>query len=190
MSNRIRILGQDPAFSNFGLALVDVDVDTREMFPLWIRLIETEKTKGKQVRIASDNLARARHIWQGVRDAERDCALIAAEIPSGAQSASAANKLGIALGIVAGHSRPLIEVTAAEAKKIATGYKDASKFDMVEWAYAQWPHLDWAPGRAAAMPKGLSNKNEHMADALAIVKAATHTAVFENAAAMVKSLAA
>ncbi len=188
MANLIRILGQDPAFSNYGLAMVDVDVETKELHPVWIDLVETKKTTAKSVRVSSDKLHRGRQISEAVRKAESHCNLIAAEIPSGAQSASAANALGIALGIVCGHTRPLIEVTAAEAKKVATGYSDASKGDMVAWAYEQWPDLNWAKGRSKDMPEGLANKNEHMADALAIVKAATNTATFENAAAVFKQL--
>lgn len=187
---KITILGQDPAFSNYGLALVDVDILTKELHPRWIHLIETKKTTNKQVRASSDKLIRARQIALEVRSHECDCNMIAAEIPSGAQSASAANALGIALGIVAGHSKPLIEVSAAEAKRAATGYADASKGDMVAWAYEQWPNLDWVKGRSKDMPGGLANKNEHMADALAIVKAATMTAMFDNAAAMLSAMAA
>lgn len=186
----IRILGQDPAFSNYGLALVDVDIHTKQMYPVSIRLIETKKSAIKTVRVSSDKIFRAKTICEQVREAEKSCNLIAAEIPSGAQSASAANALGIALGIVAGHTKPLIEVTAAEAKKAATGYSDASKGDMVAWAYELWPDLQWAKGRSKDMPEGLANKNEHMADALAIIKASLNTATFDNAAAILSSLAA
>jgi len=190
MAKLIRILGQDPAFSNYGMAMVDVDPVTAEMHPIWIDLVETKKSAIKTVRVSSDKLQRGRQITQRVRLAEKDCMMIAAEIPSGAQSASAANALGVALGIVCGHTKPLIEVTAAEAKKAATGYSDASKGDMVAWAYELWPDLEWAKGRSKDMPEGLANKNEHMADALAIVKAATLTANFESAAAMMNSMAA
>ncbi len=188
MANLIRILGEDPAFSNYGLAMVDVDPETGAMHPVWIDLVETKKTTTKSVRVSSDKLARGREITKRVRAAEKECSLIAAEIPSGAQSASASNALGIALGIVCGHTKPLIEVSAAEAKKAATGYSDASKGDMVAWAYEQWPDLQWAKGRSKDMPEGLANKNEHMADALAIVKAATKTATFESAASMLLSM--
>jgi len=186
----INILGQDPALSNYGLAMVAVDPTTGEMKPMWIDLVETKKSTIKSVRASSDKMARARKIIIKVRDAEHECNMIAAEIPTGAQSASAANALGIALGIAAGHSKPLIQVSAAEAKKAATGYSDASKFDMVNWAYTQWPDLGWVKGRSASMPTGLANKNEHMADALAIVKAATLTSEFANAAAIYSSMAA
>lgn len=184
----IRVLGQDPAFSNYGLALVEVDEFTGEMTPKWIDLVETKKTTVKSVRVSSDKLKRGEEISRRVRDAEKHCDIIAAEIPSGAQSASASNALGIALGIVCGHTKPLIEVSAAEAKKAATGYSDASKGDMVAWAYELWPDLQWAKGRSKDMPEGLANKNEHMADALAIVKAAIKTATFQNAAAMMMSI--
>lgn len=186
----IRVLGQDPAFSNYGLALVDVDTDTFEMTPIWIDLVETKKSTKKTVRVSSDKMSRARHITNNVRAKEADCQVIAAEIPSGAQSANAANALGIALGIVAGHTKPLIEVSAAEAKKAATGYSDASKGDVVAWAYEQWPDLQWAKGKSKDMPYGLANKNEHMADALAIVKAAIQTETFKAMASVLGAQAA
>tara|TARA_R110000851_G_scaffold59347_6_gene137359 strand:- start:436 stop:996 length:561 start_codon:yes stop_codon:yes gene_type:complete len=186
MANKISILGQDPAFSNFGLALVDVDPITGEMSPLWIDLIETKKSTVKTVRVSSDKLHRARIISVRVREAEEFCTIIAAEIPSGAQSASASNALGIALGIVSGHTKPLIQVSAAEAKKAATGYSDASKGDMVQWAYELWPDLTWVKGRSKDMPEGLANKNEHMADALAIVKASIETQTFKTIASVLK----
>ncbi|MDX5412845.1 MAG: hypothetical protein LPK02_07335 [Rhodobacterales bacterium] len=186
---KITILGQDPAFSNYGLALVEVDIITKEMTPLWISLIETKKATTKSVRVASDKLARAREITTEVRAAEALCNIIAAEIPTGAQSAAASNALGIALGIVAGHTKPLIEVTAAEVKKAATGYSDASKADMIQWAYDQWPDLQWPKGNGkGSLP--IAAKGEHMADALAIVHAAIRTPMFDNLAAAMKALAA
>lgn len=186
---KITMLGQDPAFSNYGLALVDVDIETLAMTPRWIKLVETKKSTVKSVRVSSDKLLRARQIVEAVRAAEGEANLIAAEIPSGAQSASASNALGIALGIVAGHTKPLIEVTAAEVKKTATGYSDASKADMIQWAYDQWPDLDWPKSNGkGSLPIGA--KGEHLADALAIVHAAIRTPLFKNLAATMKAMAA
>lgn len=188
----IRVLGQDPAFTHYGLAMVDVDPVDLSLHPVWIDLVVTKKSTNKKVRVASDKLERARQLTQRVRAVESEASITAAEIPTGAQSANAANALGIALGIVAGHSVPLIEVTAAEVKKAATGYSDASKGDMVAWAYERWPDLQWKTSNKGAkdMPPGLSANNEHMADALATVLAATKTENFKSVAAVLSRAAA
>lgn len=183
--SRITVLGIDPSFRNFGLALVEVDLLTKEMFPTQIRLIVTEPTKDKkQVRVSSDKLRRAREAALALRDWEKLAHIAGAEIPSGAQSASAANGLGIALGVVAGHTIPLIEVNAAEAKLAAVGNKTASKREMINWAYDLWPDLQWNKVKSGR----LVDNNEHMADALAIVKATTLTPAFDQAAAMMFSM--
>lgn len=180
----IKILGADPAFANFGMALVEVDLDTLEMTPLDILLIETEKSKNKTVRLSSDKLVRAKKIQAGFSLWQARASLIVAEIPSGAQSANAAYGFGVAVGVLASHQKPLIEVTPAEAKRAATGYANASKSDMIDWATQLWPALPWIKGQKDPY----SPKNEHMADALAIIKAGVQTQAFDNATAVYRSM--
>lgn len=180
--SKITILGHDPSLANWGFALVDVNPITLEMTPRQIKLQSTKKDSKKQVRASSDKLMRARVLRTAFMDFERHAHMNAAEVPSGSQSASAANALGIATGVLACHDKPMIEVNPTEVKKAVTGYATASKEEMVEWATGLWPDLQWIKG--TAFLGRYASQNEHMADALAIVYTAIRTEQFRQAAAM------
>lgn len=180
MSNSISVLGADPAFRNMGLVLVDVNTDTLEMRPRVIKLIKTEKSKDKKVKVSSDNLSRAKILSKHIRHWESFAKIMVAEIPSGAQSAKAAYGFGVAVGVVSGHTIPLIPVTPLEAKASATGYKNASKSDMIEWATGKWPDLQWPMGNGRGQFAPYSGDAEHLADALAIVKAGIESDLFKE----------
>lgn len=185
MNPSLKILGSDPSLTSWGLALVEVDVDTLEMKPLAIDCITTEKSKNKTIRASSDKLLRARKLSHEYAAWEKKANLNAAEIPSGAQSANAAYAFGLVVGVISGHSKPLIEVTPTEVKKTVTGYNTASKEEMVEWATDLFPDLPWKPGKAYLGK--YAKVNEHMADALAIVYTAARTETFRTAATMMRT---
>jgi Holliday junction resolvasome RuvABC endonuclease subunit len=180
--SKITILGHDPSLANWGFALVDVDPISLDMTPRLIKLQRTEKSKNKQVRASADKLVRARQLRQAFVELEKDAHMNAGEVPSGSQSATASNALGIATGVLACHSKPLIEVNPTEVKKAVTGYSTASKEEMVEWATNLWPDLQWIKGKA--FQSKYASQNEHMADALAIVYTAIRTEQFKQAATM------
>lgn len=185
--SKITVLGVDPAFRNMGFARAVVDLETGEMTAESISLVSTEKTSHKQVRISSDNLSRARVLFEALTLQQTGCALMIAEIPSGAQSAKAAYGFGVAVGVCASHRIPMIEVTPTEVKKTTTGYGDASKADMIEWATTTFPHLPWVKGRGT---KKWADANEHMADALAIIFTGIRTQQFLATTAVLRAVAA
>lgn len=190
----LRILGVDPSFRNLGMALVDVDLTTMELDVVEIALVTTEKSKNKQIRAASDHLSRGRQLHVACREWEKKAALMAAEIPSGAQSAAAAFGFGVAVGMLSGHTVPLIEVSPiermmavvdeveeAEGKKVRSDRR-ASKAQVIEWAQTRWPNLPWIKSKSRD-----NNPNEHMADAIATVLAATKTPNFKQITAVMRS---
>jgi hypothetical protein len=70
---------------------------------------------------------------------------------------------------------PLVPVTPLEAKAI-TGSKHADKEDIIKWAYDQFPLAPWFLSKRSnkmniITPEGmyLMNKNEHVADSMAVV---------------------
>jgi len=180
MGSTITIVGNDVGFVNWGVAVVDIDVTTMEMSPVEIALLSTAPGKNKGVRVSSDNLRRARELAGHFTTYEKQAHICAAEIPSGAQSAKASYAFGLVVGVLSHHRKPLIEVTPTEVKKAVTGYAGASKQEMIEWATEFAPHLAWRPGQG----KKWADKNEHMADALAIVYTAVRTEQFKAAAAI------
>ena len=140
-----------------------------------IGLIETKKTKNKQVRASSDTISRGRTTHNFIINVMRDYqpAVIFVETPSGSQNSAAMKSYGMTCQLIASIFPPPIEVTPTEVKMAALGNKTASKDDMIKWAMDVYPDLPWE--MHAEKPKA---KNEHMADAIAIAWAAILTPDF------------
>lgn len=151
-------------------------------------LIETEKQKGKMVRQNSDDLRRAQDIAVRFKAFVSDCTLCFSEIPSGAQSARAALSFGIAIGILANCPIPLIQVMPSETKLAAVGTKTASKEEMIEWAMQKYPTAAWKTVKRHGVMEP-TEKNEHLADAVAIGHAGVKTDEFRRMMAMWKAAA-
>lgn len=179
----LKLLAIDPALRNVGLARLIVTEGRLEVDELI--LVQTENEAGKTIRKNSDDLRRASEAYAQMQAQAEWAQVIAAEIPSGTQSARGAMSNGISLGLLAalGTQRPLIQVSAAEAKKVATGRKTASKDEMIQWATKLHPQAAWK--RLRDKPDGrLLDSNEHLADAVAIGLAAINTPEFRAAIAM------
>lgn len=182
----IRVIGIDLAFANVGLSLVGVDQAPDGSFKLdllALRLITTSSDKDtrKVVRKSSEELRRAREIHAGIQGwiNETGATLAFAEIPSGTQSASAARGLGIAVGVMACIQLPVLEVTPMEVKKaVATG-KAPSKAEIIAWATTRWPNANWLRHNGR-----ITQNNEHLADAAAVVVAGVKTQPFQQLIAL------
>ncbi len=179
MSKIIRVAGIDPSLTNTGLAKFDLDVQSGALTLLDIHLIETEKLTTKQVRQNSDDLRRVKQIYSGIAGWLVDCPFFFAEIPTGAQSARAAYAFGMVLGLVGSFAtkRDLIQVQPSETKLATVGTKTASKKEMVEWAVEAYPDGAWLKKTTKGVTRYI-DKNEHMADACAIVHAGVKTDEF------------
>lgn len=179
MAQRILVAGLDPAFKNWGIARAWLNLQTLDIEVINLRLVQTEKRSGKDVRVNSDDLRRARELREAMLETTSDCAVIFAEIPSGSQSARSNMGFGIAIGVIAGAPANVIEVQPIEAKLASVGRKTASKDDMIAWATENYPHPDWLTRKF----KGevlFTNDNEHLADAIAIIKAGIKTVQFQQ----------
>ena len=168
----ILLLGVDCAMRNCGLALLRVSASGIELLDM--HLVVTENESGKVVRRNSDDLRRARELLAAVRAWEARADVVAAEIPSGAQSARAALGFGMALGVLASVRKPLIQVQPTEVKKTVTGRKTATKEEMIAWASGEYPHAAWITRRLRGQDV-MTAANEHLADAVAVGHTATWT---------------
>lgn len=176
---RIPVMAIDPSLRATGVALGHVQggqvtVDS-------IHLIETEKTKHKQTRKNSDDLRCAREVLDAVRRHHQEHAPLVTfvEVPQGAQSARASWALGIMLGLIASLPLPVVELTPTEVKQGFAGSKTASKETMLEHATSLHPDLAWLTRGGKPL-----NKNEHMADAVAILHVGATTTAFRELARM------
>ncbi len=182
----IRVAGIDPSLRNTGLCKGTFDTATNTLQVTRLKLVQTEKQSGKQVRVNSDDLRCGNEIIRAMHDWIADAHIVFAEIPSGGQSAAAAKGLGIATGILASiagigqFKGQLIQVMPAEVKLAAIGSKNASKDEMIEWANGRWPEAEgWLRARGKA-DGPLVNANEHLADACGAINAGIQTDQFRN----------
>lgn len=180
----IPIMAIDPSLRATGVALGHYDgqvtVDA-------IHLIETEKTKHKQTRKNSDDLRCARQVLEELSalQAQHRPVVTMVEVPHGSQTARSSWTLGIMLGIIATLPHPVIELSATEVKKHYGGSKTASKDTMIQLATTQHPNLAWLRhgGR-------LTLKNEHVADAIAILHTGAASTQFRELTRMLEVAAA
>ncbi len=180
VTTTIRVLGIDPAYRNFGMVLADVDPTTGAIVGTpELRLVTTETGKEKKgVRKSSDDLRRCRVLVEGLRAMVAKADVVCAEMPLGSQSATAMKGVGVCMGLLAAIDKPLIELTPDEVKLAAVGKSTATKAAMIEWAHARHPDANWL--RLNDKPTGrLLSANEHLADAVAVVEAASKTDQFK-----------
>lgn len=187
---KLRIAGLDPSLSNFGIVKAFVDTDTLELEPYDLILVKTtperDKATRKQVRKNSEDLERARLLYNGMMTNLTDVALAFAEVPVGSQSARAMASYGMCLGILAACPVPLIQVTPTEVKMAAIGKADASKLEMIAWATRKYPKAPWLryDRNGKTYKKGdIADSNEHLADATAAIEAGLRTDQYKQAAA-------
>lgn len=188
MTNKIRIAGLDGSKTNFGVSLLDLDLDTMELDVVDLILLKTEKSKNKQVRASSDNLRRGREIGNGVKKALKGVTAVFVEVPSGGQSYDAVLGFGMVIGIYSMIDQEPIEVSPSETKMAAVGTKTASKEEIIEWATGKFPTAPWRMVKR----KGLmvpTKDNEHLADGVAIAHAGIKVPSFQQTLAILKASA-
>lgn len=173
----IEIIGFDPSLTNWGIAKAILNLETLEVKITDISLISTKKEKKRGIRVSSDRLRRGQELAYGVGQAIQNTKIIFSEVPTGSQSASSAFGLGIATGLLSAIPFPIIQILPVETKLIATGKKTATKAEMIEWAMKLYPDLPWFHFRNKP-----SLKNEHIADAIAVIHAGLKTDQFKQLA--------
>lgn len=173
-------LGLDGSLTNFGIAVASVEVGTSDFEVHHLILSRTKPSKVKGVRKSSDDLARFRQHVNVIHDLidAYDVKFAVGEVPSGAQDARAAFAFGGITALLASLPVKLIEVSPTEVKIAATGVKHAEKEDIIKWAYGAYPNANWiVSNKSNALnlrtPEGkyLALSNEHLADAIAALKA-------------------
>ena len=171
----ISVVGIDPALRNFGFVVALDDVDKNEIKGIIdMKLVKTEDERGKTVRRNSDDLRRAKEHIRAMQEICEGRTIAFAEIPVGSQSARAMASYGVCIGVLASCPIGLIEVTPSEVKKEATGYKTATKEEMIEWAHEKFPDAPWLTQKRNGQIH-LKNENEHLADAIGAINAGLKT---------------
>lgn len=175
----------DPTLRHTGVALGYVE-DGKPVVQ-GVHYICTENASTKTVRKNSDDLRCARELIEelGYLRAAHRPVVTMVEVPHGSQTARSSWTLGITLGIIAAFPLPVVELTAVEVKKAFAGDKKASKERMIQLATERHPDLEWLRhgGR-------LTLKNQHLADAVAVLHAGAQSTQYRELARMLEVTAA
>lgn len=184
---KIKFAALDGSLTNFGIARLTYDTLTGALEVTDLKLVKTEKSTQKSVRVSSDRLRRSREIAEVLRSELADAAVIFAEVPTGAQSSDAAFAFGIVVGLYASIPNPLVEVSPSETKMAAVGTKTASKQEMINWAVEKFPDANWRTVKRAGQLQPTLD-NEHLADAVAIAHAGICTPQFKQMISMLNAM--
>ncbi len=178
----MRFVSIDSSLANTGVAVGNVG-PTGVITVDYIKLHSTSKSKHKQIRASSDAIQRCRSTWEFIQEIvkEEKPNVVFMETPSGSQSSSGMKSYGATCQLIASIHPAPIEVTPTEVKLASFGTKTASKKDMIDWAHGLYPNVEWFwhSGKLQA-------KNEHMADAIAIIYAGTKTQEFSRLKSYIK----
>ena len=178
----ISVAGFDPSLTNWEIAEAKLDLTGGYLNDPVLTLIAPDELKGKQVRVNSLDLHRSEQLAKTAIEIAQRSKVVFVEVPVGSQSARAMASYGICVGIL-GSIRsmgiPLIEVTAAEIKKTATGNKNATKKQVIDWAMDLYPEANWPTYRRNGETL-VADKAEHVADALGAIHAGVLTPTFQN----------
>lgn len=176
----IPVLGMDPSLTHWGLASAELDLITGILTTPFIQVIEPKDLEGKQIRVNSNDLYRSEQLSTGILPFCQKAKAIFVEVPVGSQSARAMASYGICVGIlsmVRAMGIQIIEVTAKDVKKTLTGNANATKQQMIDHAWENYPQANWPLDLKTGKPL---KKSEHMADAIGSIYAGVNTPTFQN----------
>lgn len=204
---KIKVLGVDPALSNLGLAIAEVDLDDPENYQVYdLILTQTQdgkveklvkgkdgKLKKKKVMpkgtsVGSDDVRRAKILSTAFMKAASQVDLVIAEVPIGSQSARAMASYGVSVALLGSCPVPLIKVSPSDAKLAGCNDTTATKQEMIDAAVSLFPDAPWVRGKTKR--KGvypIIGDNEHLADACFIIRAGLRTDEFIEYAEQLKN---
>lgn len=179
----IKVVGLDPSLRNWGIAVGTLDLPTSVIDIHTLAVTNPVLPTGKQVRQNSKDLESARQLALGIQEHLYGAQAVFIEVPVGSQSARAMASYGICVGILGGiraQGIPFFEVTPNEVKLITGNGKQATKRQMIQWAYDRHPAAPWPFQTKKGHTSVVESKAEHMADAVAAIHAGIASNEFQQ----------
>lgn len=173
---KVKIVGCDPSFRHWGMAIGYASLDTGVLEITDMRVVHTSITEDHTKRKSTLDIMSATRLYDGVQEVIHDAHIVCVEVPTGSQSADAAKSRGICLGVLGSvKAENFIYVTPQSVKKIV-GNPEATKAEVVAWASERHPEAPWPLWRG----KINISQAEHMADAIVAIYAAAQTPEFKQ----------
>lgn len=176
----ITVVGMDPSMRNWGIARGTYCTDTGKVAIQEVDITQTKPpVKGKQVRVNSQDLECAKHLYAGAKAAFQGAQAVFVEVPVGSQSAAAMKGYGVCVALLAAlrsEGLQFFELTPEEVKRAATGNPLAKKKAMIDWATSLYPEINWPTYTRNGMTLITADQAEHMSDAVGAI----HAGVINN----------
>jgi Holliday junction resolvasome RuvABC endonuclease subunit len=177
MIDRLRVMGIDPGFANFGWAVVELCA-TKGPHVALAGVIRTEKEAKKQNTYAAhDNIRRAREIASTLGELIEafEVRALCVESMSFPRNASVAAQMAMSWGVIATYADrfrlPIVSISPQAIKLAVAASKSASKDDVARGVTAR---MTGVSKEVAHVPE---SKREHCYDAAASVLAARESDV-------------
>ena len=184
----IKVVGFDPAFANWGSVQAEYSAATGFVDVVDMQLCQTKKNTSRSLYKKVDDFERAKILADFAHKQAQGGSVVFSEMPIGTQSANAAWGLGTAMGVLSGVAltTPVIFVTVNQVKEVV-GIKKPTKRDMIEWAHSTYPRANWFKVKRRG-EMVLTDKNEHLADALAVIHAGVKGEQFKQMVSVLAGL--
>lgn len=149
------------------------------------RLLITTKKAKKGTAVNTDSVRRARLLYEGAHSfvkkwkLDKEVLAMMSEIPSGSQSADGMKSYGMSCMLTASFIGS-IEIDPDDVKLASVGSKTATKEEVITWAMEKHPELEWYLHKKKGEMLQTKKKNEHLADAVAVIYAAMKTPEFQR----------
>lgn len=187
----LKVVGFDPSLRNWGIAVGYLYLqDNNRLEIKTLDIVQPELPKGKQVRQNSLDVETARLLAEGAVKYLKDIDAVFVEVPIGSQSARAMASYGICVGIlgtIRAMGIPFFEVSPEEVKRVSVGIKTATKAQMIQWAVENYPNANWPTCKSKGVTQIVAGKAEHMADAIATIRAGIICQPFQQLLSMLKT---
>ena len=187
----LKVVGFDPSLRNWGIAVGYLYLqDNNRLEIKTLDIVQPELPKGKQVRQNSLDVETARLLAEGAVKYLKDVDAVFVEVPIGSQSARAMASYGICVGIlgtIRAMGIPFFEVSPEEVKRASVGIKTATKAQMIQWAVENYPNANWPTCKSKGVTQIVAGKAEHMADAIATIRAGIICQPFQQLLSILKT---
>jgi len=176
MGNHLKVVGLDPSFRHWGVALGYISKDTGQLTIDQLHTITTQPYTKSKLSKSSWDISQAAILYEEVNRLVDGADIICIEVPYGSQDAKSALGRGICLAILSTlKAKHTVYVTPQASKKIL-GDSKATKADSVRWASERHPEAPWKLHN-----KKLSvEANNHCSDAVVAIYAAAEQVDFSK----------
>jgi hypothetical protein len=179
----IKLMGHDPAFRNWGMALALYDTQLKQLTLTGLDIAQSKIDKSVSTRKNSKDVEVADFTVRRIMPHIKDTQISFIEMPVGSKYPNYMLSYGYCCGIAGtlrAQGNSIIEVHSQDIKEILTGSRTASKDEVIIACMKAYPHLDWPMQTKKGVTTYIKGKAEHMADAVGAIRAGLETKEFND----------